>query len=61
MFKVMCLSLISLMTGMAIEAVGRVPKNLDEPYTFWLPITILFVMGVPAILGYLAGLEDATK
>lgn len=48
---------IAIMVGITIGQVGEMPGE-PEPYSWWLPIGIGFICGVPFWLGYLAGKSD---
>ena len=36
-------------------SIGDLPQNCEEPYPLWLPFAILFLVGIPFILGWVAG------
>jgi len=53
-FGILCIY-IALLVGMTIESVGDMPDC--EPYTWKLPITMFVFLVMPAILGFLVGLD----
>lgn len=45
---------IAFMVGLAWVQVGEM-SGPSEPYSWWLPLTMLGVCGFPFLLGFLAG------
>ena len=56
-YLILLVSLIGVFTGGAIEVVGSYPTHVYEPYTWSTPLTMLFIMLTPALLGYKIGRE----
>lgn len=44
---------IAILTGMAIESVGD--TSGDVTYSWWLPIGMLIITGIPFMFGFQAG------
>lgn len=50
---------VGLFVGMAIASVGRMPRH-EEPFDWWLPLSVFCLLLVPAILGYVIGRSGAS-
>lgn len=61
MNKVICAAYIAFVTGMTVTAVGTLPKSPAEPFSWYLPIIMFALTALPAVLGYLAGRDDAKQ
>jgi len=59
MIKIICIVYIAVIIGMTIGSVGKMPESPQEPYSWWLPFLMSGMLIFPAILGYLAGKDDA--
>lgn len=57
-YKIMGIGYICYTVGIAAAKVGTLPTSPPEPYPWWLPPLMLVVLGIPAVLGYLAGKQD---
>lgn len=38
-----------------VATVGDLPKCANKPYPAWLPFALLFMVGLPFVLGWIAG------
>jgi hypothetical protein len=47
---------IAFFVGLAYASVGTLPLN--EPFPWYLPINVLFAVGFPFVMGFLAGKEE---
>ena len=59
MTKVFCAIYILAITALSASVVGELPKETESPYSISLPITIFFMLLVPALLGYISGRKDS--
>ena len=58
MYKIIAASYISFIVGLAANSVGEIPTCSNEPISWWLPISMLLMLGNVAWLMYMAGKED---
>ena len=61
MYKFVCIAFVFFNVGFAANAVGTLPQNTNEPISWFMPVLALFVTGIPAIFGCLAGRNDANR
>jgi hypothetical protein len=58
--KALLAAYIAFNFGFVSNSVGELPKHTG-PIEWYVPFFLLLLISVPAILGYLAGKEDAKK
>lgn len=56
MFKLLCVALITFLTGMAVSDVGTVSEATT--YTWALPMVLCGLLTTVAVLAYAAGFKD---